>query len=114
MTTIIPTVGRIMLYGPAPGDDQLTLGRYAASLVCGVADEGRAVNLAVFDATGRYVGGRVGVRVVQEGEAIPESGDHATWMAYQTAVASGAIPPVLHAIPEPAAAPFDALPDALP
>lgn len=119
---IIPTVGRIMLYFPDPEDNMITAFQIGdethAAIVCYVHDgtvaPSGSVNLAVFDRNG-VSHSYTAVTVVQEGDAIPERGGYATWMAYQKAVAAGALPPAVHGQTEaspPAAVATDSAPAA--
>lgn len=73
---ITPTVGRIVLFQPGYYADQ----PYAA-IVTYVHND-REINVSFFYPTGQpsY---SVHVRLVQEGDAVPESGKYATWMPYQ-------------------------------
>lgn len=89
--TIKPTVGRVVLFHPDQNvsgegfahhpDDQ----PYAA-MVSRVWNDGM-VNLVVFDAIG-VSHSRTSVRLVQDGEAVPTSGNYCEWMPYQKVQAS--------------------------
>jgi hypothetical protein len=74
-TVIKPTVGRVVLYYPAPGAPE------QAAIVAGVVAEDH-VNLTVFNHDGKTQPER-GVRLVQAGEAPPPTGHYCGWMPYQ-------------------------------
>lgn len=110
MTAIVPTVGRVVLFHPQAASRATALKpteTYAA-IVASVLANGK-LNLAVFDGGGRTLP-MTDVPLIQEGETAPAVGYYAEWMAYQKAVASGAAPAVLHAVP--AAAPVATAPAA--
>ena len=94
---IKPTVGRVVWYYPPnylPGSDP---GQPLAAIVACVWSD-TCVNLAIFDADGRPMADPpTSVLLVQEGNPRPDGGNFCEWMPYQKAVASGSIPPVLHA-----------------
>lgn len=77
-TVIPPTVGRIVHFydaDHAPGSSE------QAAIVCHVWSD-TCVNLAVFDHNGNHFS-HTSVRLVQEGEEVPESGIWCQWMPYQ-------------------------------
>lgn len=97
---IKPTVGRVVWFFPISQDQLPKNGKepLAAMITCVWSDT--CVNLVVFDANGHPHGGYTSVLLHQEGSPIPDGGYYATWMPYQKAVASGQIPPTLHADPK--------------
>jgi hypothetical protein len=90
---IVPTVGRVLWFRPPEGFHaaQDPTARYAAH-VAQVNGDG-TVNLMIIDPWGQAYG-RVNVTLAQDRE--PQPGE-AEWMPYQKSVASGEIPPTLHA-----------------
>ena len=92
---IVPTVGRMIHYWP--GSDEITLSRPLAALVCAVIDDTH-VNLTVYAAHGGSIEGRQNVEIVEDDTVLyGKYAGYARWMPYQSAVAKGEIPPVLHA-----------------
>lgn len=92
--SIIPTVGRVMLFYPDHRTEQNNfskprLGEPCAALVASVNAE-NMVNLTVSDASG-MPHPRRNVPVVQEGETPPATGYYATWMPYQVGQAKNAV-----------------------
>ena len=94
---IIPTVGRIVWYYPAPNDNLPRLGNdpLAAMIVAVWGD--RRVNLAVFDANGSPQA-RSSVHLVQpeDGEERPSAGC-AAWMPSQ--IGAAGIAPIISGDP---------------
>ncbi|MNX77180.1 hypothetical protein D3C86_1087070 [compost metagenome] len=86
-STILPTVGRVVWYHPAPkaGDTDFAqhyqAGTPYAAIVAYVWGEA-LVNLAVFDANGTPRS-RSSVALIQEGESAPRDSEYCEWMPYQ-------------------------------
>ncbi len=83
---IKPTVGRVVLFfvDTKTGSSDFTnppAGQPLPALICCVHSDS-CINLVVFDANG-VSHSRTSVRLIQEGEPIPETGYYATWMPYQ-------------------------------
>lgn len=77
---IVPTVGRVVWYREyARAPEQ-------AAIVTQVRND-RAVNLAVFEPDGS-TSGVTYVRLLQDGDPVPEDGAYCEWMPYQKAVAA--------------------------
>lgn len=93
---IKPTVGRVVLYRPYPTDNMAGAQEKEplAAIVTRVWSD-TCVNLCVFDANG-VTSSRTSVLLHQEENDRPAHG-FCEWMPYQKQVASGAIPPTLHA-----------------
>lgn len=87
---IKPTVGRHVWYW-MPDTPQTK--PFAAIVASVITDS--LVNLSVIDSEGNQYGQR-SVPLIQDGESPPRVA-YCEWMPYQKAVASGAIPPVVHA-----------------
>jgi hypothetical protein len=83
MSIIKPSVGRVVLYRPAPGENicKPDDGAPLAAVVARVWND-HVVNLGVFDANGVSVG-RTSVALRQPGEPVPAIGSYAEWMPYQ-------------------------------
>lgn len=82
MTTIVPSVGRVMLLMlPNPAGIPCVVGEPLAAIVAGVVDEGRKVNVGFLDHNGAMRDAQ-NVPVVQEGETEP-GGAFVKWMPYQ-------------------------------
>lgn len=85
---IKPTVGRVVLFTPAPNDSDLSAYHGPrAAIICEVWSD-TCVNLAVFSGSGQ-VFGRTSVLLHQEGNAKPD-GYFAEWMPYQIGQAAKA------------------------
>jgi hypothetical protein len=104
MTTIDPTVGRMILFHPPSNSTNSTFapGATCAAIIAAVLPNER-LNLAVFDSKGA-VHSMESVPLIQEGDTAPVNGFFAEWMQYQKAVAKGETAPVLHATPIASAA----------
>lgn len=79
---IKPTVGRVVLFHPAKGDEHFEdqgAGPFAA-MVCAVHSD-FLINVVAFNAYGESEG-RTSVPLVQEGQPVP-FGAYAEWMPYQ-------------------------------
>lgn len=90
MPVIPPTIGRVVLYFPSDDDIYYSRidgekGKPLAATVAWINDDpDRTVNLGVLDMNGISIGVNH-VRLIQEGEPIPDRKRHAycTWMPYQ-------------------------------
>jgi hypothetical protein len=99
MTTIVPTIGRVVLVRNRhanPKKDQPE-----GATVAFVHSDGM-INVGGVDHNGLPFA-MTSLLLVQEGDLIPEGGPYAEWMAYQKQVAKGEIPAVLHAQAAPTA-----------
>jgi len=93
---IKPTVARMVLYFPSILEKAND--RPMAATVAYVHSD-RLVNLGVLDYEGNQFRA-VHVPLLQDDDAAPNTGAWCEWMVYQKQVASGAIPPTLHAEPK--------------
>jgi hypothetical protein len=86
---IKPTPGRVVWYYPTIDDPPpIYPDEPLAALVARVISD-REVNLMIIHALGSpYI--RVGVQLVQEGDAVPAGGGYCTWMPYQIGQAAKA------------------------
>jgi hypothetical protein len=99
---IVPSIGRVVWFWPIEPVDQ----PYAALVTYVHSD--RLINVGGFTANGEPFA-RTSIKLRQDGD--PEAAPfpvrgveaYAEWMPYQKQVASGAIPPTLHAQPDKAA-----------
>jgi hypothetical protein len=96
---IKPTVGRVVWFHPATNSKSANFapGSVCAGIIALVHSD-NCVNLGVLDTKG-VSHSKMSVPLIQDGETPPENGFYCEWMPYQKAVASGSIPPVLHAAP---------------
>lgn len=81
---IIPTVGRVMWYWPATGDDGVAVrspDQPFRADVCFVHSD-REVNVVVNDHDGQPHR-KTNVLVRQEGDEMPANGDYCEWMPFQ-------------------------------
>lgn len=93
---IRPTVGRIVWFYPAMGDEHFPPGGPYAAMVCWVHSDS-LVNLVAYNGNGDGQG-RSSVRLLQDGEPNPDGATaFCEWMPYQKQVAAGEIAPLLHA-----------------
>lgn len=93
---IKPTVGRIIWFYPDQNDQIARNGCEPLPAIVTAVLSDTCVNLAVFDANGVPAeGGRQSVEILDDDTG--SDGFYARWMPYQKAVASGEIPPTLHA-----------------
>lgn len=90
---IKPTVGRIVWYYPS-GNKPETHQPLAAQIAHVWSDT--CINIGYLDANG-VAHSATSVLLYQEDEMPMPATNYCCWMPYQKAVASGAIPPVLHA-----------------
>jgi len=102
-TKIVPTIGRVVLYVPGPGDHAAEGNQPHAATVAFVHND-NLVNLSIVDANGMQYA-RTEVPLVNEGETSDALHGFCHWMPYQKAVAAGEILATLHAIPPPSPAP---------
>lgn len=90
MTTIIPTIGRVVWFHPAANTAE---GGFAHAEICAAivayVHSDTMVNLAVFDAQGNHHV-RTSVPLLKEGEPHPASGYFCEWMPYQLGQAARA------------------------
>lgn len=94
---IIPTIGRaILVYGRHANPKKDVPESASISFV----HNDRLINVGGWDHNGLPFAMK-SLRLVQEGDLIPDDVPHAQWMQYQKDTASGKIPPTLHATPEP-------------
>jgi hypothetical protein len=90
MAKITPTEGRIVWFYGSTG------AKRQAAIIAGVND--KSVELWVFNRAGSVYAGDAVVREILDPDQVPDtSWPYATWMPYQKAVASGALPPAVHA-----------------
>lgn len=82
-THIAPSIGRVVWYFPSGHDtiEQGPDGQPLAAMVAYVWPDG-SINIAVHDWHG-YPWSRSKVRLVQDGEEVPEGSGYATWMPFQ-------------------------------
>jgi hypothetical protein len=78
---IKPTVGRIVLFYPAPDSDRPRVGNDPHAAIITAVWGDACINLSVFDANGTPYA-QTSVLLVQEGEPKP-SWAYAEWMPYQ-------------------------------
>lgn len=88
-----PSVGRIVLYYPS-GNTPETHQPLAAQVAHVWSDT--CINIGYLDSNG-VANSATSVLLYQEEEMPKPSTNYCCWMPYQTAVAKGATPPVLHA-----------------
>lgn len=94
---IAPTVGRVVWYHPGPNDPWASrTAEFQAAIIAAVFSD-TDINLMVIAPDGTTYQ-RQHVYLCQEGNEAPANG-YAEWMPYQKQVASGQIPPTLHAKP---------------
>lgn len=95
---IIPTVGRVVWYHPAPKEGSSDFAQHYqpgapyAAIVAYVCSEA-LVNLAVFDANGTPRS-RSSVALIQEGDAAPRDAEYCEWMPFQKGQARAQAAPV--------------------
>lgn len=102
MTSIVPTVGRKILFHPPSNSTKQGFEPNAicAATIAKVLPDGR-LNLGVLDGNG-VNHSMTEVPLIQEGDTPPEDGFFAEWMPYQKSVAKGETAPVLRATPKSA------------
>lgn len=102
MTSITPTVGRMILFHPPSNSTKhgFEPSTICAATIAKVLPDGR-LNLGVLDGSGANHS-MTDVPLIQEGETPPGNGYYAEWMPYQKSVAKGEIAPVLHESPKSA------------
>ena len=89
MTTIPPTVGRVVLYKPNANEHlNPDASGFCAATVSYVHSD-TMVNLCVLSGSGTPTP-RSSVRLVQEGEEVPGPGGYCQWMKYQLGQAARA------------------------
>lgn len=91
MTSITPTIGRVLWFYPGTGFRGATAGdQPLPALVCNVKGD-TCVNLGGFDAEGQHFVAQDVYLVPSEGGELPPAGEaHATWLPYQVATAAQA------------------------
>ena len=83
-TVIKPTVGRVVWYWPYG----FTPGQQPQAAIVAHVHSDRLVNLAIFDPNGcPMLKPPTSVKLVQEGDEEPTSGNYCSWMPFQTAQA---------------------------
>lgn len=92
---ISPTVGRVVWYHPGPEDPWGSKSDEVQAAIIAAVFSDTEVNLMVITPNGEPYQ-RQHVTLHQEGNEAPANG-YAEWMPYQKQVASGQIPPTLHA-----------------
>jgi hypothetical protein len=97
MATIVPTVGRMVLFHPASNSTKSGFEPTAicAAVVAKVLPDGK-LNLGVFDGQGA-VHSVTEVPLIQDGDKAPANGHYAEWAQYQKDITSGQIPAVQNA-----------------
>ena len=87
MTTIVPSIGRVVLFRPATDLGHGLLETPFAATVAYVNEDG-TINLSVCDHAGNQFA-QQNVPLIQDGEDFPDDGSaYAYWMPYQIATAA--------------------------
>lgn len=78
---IKPTIGRVVWFQPSRSPDMPPLAQPFAALIAYV-HSGTCINVAAFDQNGAHIAA-CSVKLLQEGEAPPETGYYAEWAPLQ-------------------------------